>query len=246
MTVTSVPELFIYPDRAALNRAAADEFIRCANEAIRARGRFTVALSGGSTPRELFAELASEPYRSRVDWSRVHFYWGDERAVPPDSPESNYRMADETLLSHVPVLPENVHRFLAEEDPGVAAAEYERTLRDSFGDALPRLDLVLLGLGTNGHTASLFPHTLALDEKTRWVVAVWVPELNTSRLTLTAPVLNHAATIIFLVAGRDKAHVVEQVLHGPYVPQDLPAQFIHPDDGKLLWLLDQDAAGELK
>jgi 6-phosphogluconolactonase len=149
-------------------------------------------------------------------------------------------------LSHVAIPPKNVHRFLGEKDPEVAAAECERELRDCFGDRLPRFDLVLLGLGTNGHTASLFPHTSAVDETTRWAVAVWVPELNMTRLTLTAPVLNHAENIVFLVAGRDKAPVVRQVLSGPYSPQDLPAQLIRPDEGKLLWLLDRDAAGELE
>ncbi len=236
------PELLIYPDRAALSRAAAEKFVQLAKEAIAARGRFTVALSGGSTPRELYAQLASNAYRGQVAWEKSYFFWGDERTVPPDHPDSNFRMANEALLSHVPVPPENIQRFLAEKNPEVAATDYEHTLHDFFGNQLPRFDLVLLGLGTNGHTASLFPHTSALNEKTRWAVAVWVPELNTNRLTLTVPVLNHAANIVFLVAGSDKAQVVREVLHGPYEPERLPAQLIQPDDGKLLWLLDQDAA----
>jgi 6-phosphogluconolactonase len=238
------PELFIHADRNALGRAAADKFVELANEAIAARGRFAVALSGGSTPREMYQQLASDAYRARVDWRRVYFFWGDERTVPPASPDSNFRMANETLLSRIAVPRENIHRIRAEENPDVAASEYERTLRAFFGDQLPRFDLVLLGLGSNGHTASLFPRTPALHENARWCVAVWVPELDTQRITLTAPLINHAANIIFLVAGRDKAAVLREVLRGPYEPERLPAQFIRPDDGKLMWMLDQDAASE--
>ncbi len=246
MNSVTAPELLIYPDRDALSRAAADKFVERANAAIAARGRLSVALSGGSTPRELYAELASNAYRARVEWRQVHFFWGDERAVPPDSPDSNYRMANETLLSHIPVPKENVHRILAEKNPEIAAAEYEQTLRDFFGEDIPRFDLVLLGLGTNGHTASLFPHTSALNEKKRGCISVWVPELNAMRITLTALVLNDAAHIIFLVAGMDKAVVLREVLRGPYDPERLPAQLIHPDHGSLLWMIDQAAASELK
>ncbi len=246
MNRVPAPQLFVYPDRDQLSRAAADRFVESANESITTRGRFAVALSGGSTPRQLYQQLASNAYRARVDWPHVHVFWGDERTVPPDNADSNYRMANETLLSRVPIPQENIHRMLAELDPEVAAKEYEQTLHDFWGNVLPRFDLALLGLGTNGHTASLFPYTSALSERTRECVAVWVPELNTTRLTLTVPVLNHAAQIVFLVSGIDKAGVLREVLRGPYEPERLPAQFIHAEDGELLWLVDQAAASELE
>lgn len=193
----------------------------------------------------MYAELASQDFRGGLVWRAVDFFWGDERAVPPDDPQSNYKMAEEAMLSKLPIPRENIHRILAEEPPDVAAREYEQTLREYYKDASAGLDLVLLGLGTNGHTASLFPHTAALQESSRWCVDVWVPELNASRLTLTAPFLNRAANIVFLVAGEDKADVLARVLHGPYNPDLLPAQLIKPHAGKLVWLVDQAAASEL-
>jgi 6-phosphogluconolactonase len=240
------PEVLIFPDSDALSRAGAEQFVQIGNEAVATRGRFVVALSGGSTPRRMYEKLASDDYRGRVDWSRVHFFWGDERAVPPDDPQSNFRMANQALLSRVPVLPQNIYRIPAEKAPGIAAAEYEKVLRDFSHNSLPRFDLVLLGLGTNAHTASLFPYTSVLRERTRWCAAVWVPELNTSRITLTVPVLNHGANVIFLVAGRDKAASLREVLRGPHDPERLPAQLIQPDEGKLVWLVDEEAAGGLK
>lgn len=240
------PELLIYSDREALSRAAAERFVEFGQDAAAARGVFAVTLSGGSTPRQTYEKLASDEFRSRVDWRRAHFFWGDERAVPPDHPQSNYRMAYEALLSRVPVPQSNIHRIPAEKTPEVAASEYEQTLRDFWGNTLPRFDLVLLGLGTNGHTASLFPYTSVLRERTRWCAAVWVPELDASRITLTAPVLNHAANVSFVVAGRDKAAILREVLRGAFDPERLPAQYIRPDEGKLLWLVDEAAASGLK
>ncbi len=240
------PELLVYRDRAALSHAAADKFIRLATEAIWARARFAVAFSGGSTPRDLYERLASPEFRERVEWSRVFFFWGDERAVPPDDKDSNYRMANETLLSKVPVPRENIFRVPAEKNPEIAAQEYARALREFFGNQLPRFDLILLGMGANAHTASLFPHTPVLSEKTRWVAATWVPELNTNRLTLTVPVINNAANILFLVTGADKAATLRAVLRGMREPERLPVQLIQPHDGKLLWMVDEAAASGLR
>jgi 6-phosphogluconolactonase len=181
-----------------------------------------------------------------VDWARCFVFWGDERATGPDSPDSNFRMANETLLSHVPLPQENIYRIRGEEPPEQAAAEYEQQLRAFAGGDALHFDLVLLGLGTNGHTASLFPQSLALEERERWCVSVWVPELNANRITLTAPLLNDGLQVVFLVAGADKAHVAAEVLRGPYEPDRLPAQLIRPSSGTLLWLLDDAAAADLK
>lgn len=229
---------------AALFEAAAADFSARAAQAVQAKGRFTVALSGGSTPKALYSLLAT---KSTIPWDKVCFFWGDERYVPPDHPESNYRMANEALLSKVPVRPENVFRIHAEEkDAAAAALQYEQALKDSFHLApgqFPRFDLILLGTGPDGHTASLFPGTAALNESQRLVVANWVPKFNTHRITFTYPVLNAAACVIFLASGPDKAAILHQVLENSNA--DLPAQKVQPTDGQLIWLLDQAAAGAL-
>src|SRR5215469_2042551 len=196
----------VFADVEFLDKAAAQEFVRCAREAIAVRGRFTVALSGGSTPRRLYQLLASEPFRTQVDWGRVEFFWGDERCVPPDHPDSNYRMAREAMLSHLPIPAEHIHRLEGERaDRDAAARDYEAIIAGVFGVTAggepPALDLNLLGMGTNGHTASLFPYTKALDETARWVVANFVPELNADRLTMTRPMLNRSREVLFVVAG---------------------------------------------
>jgi 6-phosphogluconolactonase len=252
-----LPEIEIAADRGALARAAAQRFVTLAQESIAARGRFSLALSGGSTPRDLYVRLTSPEFSSQIDWGRVQFFWGDERAVPPDDPESNYRMAYETLLSHVKPPAQNVHRIVAELKPNDAARAYEKTLRETLvrrgavktrkqGTVkYPRFDLILLGLGANGHTASLFPRTAVLHETTRWVAAEYVDEVKMNRITLTAPVINAAENILFLVAGSDKAAIVRAVLHDEYRPEELPAQLICPSDGHLIWLLDREAAGQL-
>jgi 6-phosphogluconolactonase len=251
------PEIVVLPDRAALARKAASRFIALAQEAIAARGKFSVALSGGSTPRDLYALLATPDAQraARVDWSRVYFFWGDERAVPPDDPDSNYRMVDEAFLSRVQPPARNIHRIRAELPPEDAARAYEQTLREFFspspaergrdGEGVPRFDLILLGLGANGHTASLFPHTQVLHETTRWVAAEYIDEVKMWRITLTAPVINAAANILFLVAGADKAATVRAVLRGAYRPDDLPAQLIQPTNGRAVWLMDRDAASQI-
>lgn len=245
----SARTLRLFADVQALSEAASQEWVRCSREAIAARGRFTVALSGGSTPKRLYQLLAAEPFRSQVDWSRVEVFWGDERCVSPDHPDSNYRMAREALLMHVPIPAEHIHRIEAERaDRDAAAREYEAVLARVFGVAVgaepPALDLILLGMGPDGHTASLFPHTQALDETKRWVVANHVPQLNTDRLTLTRPILNRGREVLFLVAGDDKAERLAEVLAGPADPKRLPSQSIQPD-GQLVWFVDRAAAARL-
>jgi len=238
----------MFPTAAALARAAAELFVCSAAAAIRARGRFVVALSGGSTPRSLYALLAKRTYATRVDWSRVHVFWGDERCVPPTSPMSNYRMARQALLDHVPVPGKNVHRIRGEEEPAAAAAAYERELRDMFGipegASPPRLtfDLILLGLGADGHTASLFPELAAVREAKQWVAAEYVPKAHMWRVTLTPIAINAAAKVVFLVSGREKSAILRRVLHGPSQPCMLPAQVIAPPRGQLRWLVDAAAA----
>ncbi|MGD0266489.1 MAG: 6-phosphogluconolactonase [Candidatus Methylomirabilota bacterium] len=248
----SQPEIRILADGDDLCRAAAEEFVRLADEAVRARGRFTVALSGGSTPEALYRLLAAEDggFRVRVPWGQAHFFWGDERHVPPDHPDSNYRMASEAMLSRVPVPPGNVHRIPAENpDAAEAATEYAETLRTFFDAAagrFPRFDLILLGMGSDGHTASLFPGTDAIQEKIRLVAALWVEKLGAYRITLTVPVLNDAASVIFLVSGEGKAEALRAVLEGPHRPDRFPAQLVFPREGRLLFLVDLAAARLLR
>ena len=226
-----------------LFQAAAAEFIALASTAIRDHEKFSVALSGGSTPKSLYSVLA----RSALPWDKIFFFWSDERHVPPDHPDSNYRMAKEALLSKVPVPPENIFRVRAEEkNANVVAKDYEEALRSFFGlrpGEFPRFDLILLGLGPDGHTASLFPNTAALNETKLLVVANWVEKFKANRITFTYPVLNNAACVIFLVSGADKADMVRTVLEDGRA--DLPSQRVHPVNGRLLWLLDKGAASKL-
>jgi len=230
-----------------LSRRAAEEFCRRAEEAS-ARGIFSVVLSGGSTPRRLYALLASksEPYRARVPWEKTHFFWSDEREVPPSDSRSNYRMAREAMLARAQVPRRNVHRILAEH-PSVlkAAQDYEEELRSFFRleeGQRPRFDLVLLGLGAEGHTASLFPASAALSETRRLAAACWVPQLRAHRITLTPLALNGAACVIFLVSGKEKAAALKAVLEGERRPDALPAQAVRPSSGELLWFVDAAAA----
>ncbi len=240
----------VHPDPQQLARAAAGHIARIAAEAIAARGRFTIGLPGGSTPRLLFTLLSNLPWVRRIDWEHVHVFWGDERCVPPDHPDSNYRLAHEMLLRNVPVPAEQIHRIHGELSPAEAARTYEQTLRTFFPedtptDPQPRFDLLLLGLGDDGHTASLFPGTPALTETTRWVAENYVPRLDSWRVTLTAPAINAAAQVIFLVSGAAKAEAVQAVLQGPLRPSAYPAQLIQPRAGQALWLVDQAAAALL-
>ncbi|HKV93364.1 MAG TPA: 6-phosphogluconolactonase [Candidatus Angelobacter sp.] len=240
------PEIKILPGNAALNLAAAQEFQTSAEEAIAHRGRFSVALSGGNTPRSVYSLLAQE-YKISLPWDKIHIFFGDERCVPPDHPDSNYRMANESLLSQVSIPPENVHRIRAELDPEAAAKDYENQLRAFFQlahNSWPRFDLIMLGLGEDGHTASLFSGSSALGERSRLVVPTWVEKKKTFRVTLTYPVLNHAAEIEFLVSGSGKAEIVRKVI-GQSGGSEFPSQRVQPANGRLLWLLDQVAASLL-
>ena len=248
------PVVDIFPDATALAHAAAERIVVSAEHAIDAGREFVVALSGGSTPRGTYELLAREPLTSRVDWSRVRVVWGDERCVPPSDAESNYRMARESLLDHVPIPSTNVHRIHGEHDPVVAAASYEATLRTLFRtsngppSSAPghNIDLALLGLGDNGHTASIFPQSAIVDEQSRWVMADYVAAVSMWRVTLTSPILNAAAELLFLVSGGTKANVLKRVLEGPRHPRELPAQLIAPTRGRIRWLVDRAAAAELE
>ncbi len=246
----SAQSIEIFATPSDLFHAAAEEFVRAARSAIGAQGRFAVALSGGSTPKALYSLLAAN--YATFAWNRVFLFFGDERHVPPTDSESNYRMVNETLLSKLSIPAENVFRVHAENpDAAAAAADYEAQLRSFFGlrsgvrpVELPRFDLILLGMGPDGHTASLFPESDALGEESRLVVANWVAKFNTHRITLTFPVLNHAAEVIFMASGADKAEILRQVLEEKNTPP-LPSQRVQPTDGKLLWMLDQAASAKL-
>jgi 6-phosphogluconolactonase len=238
----------IFRDPAVLAHAAAERLVSLSVEAITARGQFSVGLSGGSTPRALFSLLATDEFAARMDWAQVNIFWGDERNVPPDHPNSNYRMAREALLDHVPLPEENTYRMRGEIEPEQAAAEYEQILRVFFArqnPLLPRFDLLLQGMGDDGHTASLFPGTRALYEQTRWVLENYVPKLAMWRITLTPVAINAASNVIFLVSGRSKAEPLHAVLRGPYQPEKYPAQLIRPVDGQLIWMIDEAAAALL-
>ena len=238
-TLTTPQELFA---------AAAEEVVRAANEAVAQRGRFTIALAAGSTPKSLYNLLATNA-RTALPWDRMFFFWGDERHVPPTDPDSNYRMADETMLSKIPVAAANVFRMKTENPDAAAVAEdYEQTLRKFFQvepGQVPTFDLILLGMGPDGHTASLFPHTAALQEKSRLVLANWVEKMKTYRITLTLPVLNAGGCVIFLVSGTDKATALHAVLEEDVPGEQYPAKLVRPRQGKLIWLVDRAAASTL-
>jgi 6-phosphogluconolactonase len=230
-------------------RAAADRVVALANDGITARGRFNWALAGGSTPETLYRLLAGPEYARRIDWSLVHFFWGDERCVPPDHVDSNYRMARLAFLDTIAAPAENVHRLEGELPPRLGAERYAAELARSFGqragNAPPEFDLILLGMGADGHTASLFPGTPALEETRRWVVANPIESLGTTRLTLALPVINAAAHVVFLVAGADKAERLAQVLSPATDVTPLPAQRVRPRGGVPEWLVDAAAAARL-
>lgn len=238
-TLTTPQELF---------GAAAEVVVQCANEAGAQRGRFTIALAGGSTPKSLYNLLATNA-RTALPWERMFFFWGDERHVPPTDPDSNFRMADEAMLSKIAVPAGNIFRIPAENPDAEAVAQfYEQTLRKFFElepGQFPTFDLILLGLGPDGHTASLFPGTAALHEKSRLVVANWVEKLKTHRISLTLPVLNAARCVTFLVSGTDKAAVLRTVLEEDAPAEQYPAKLVKPSKGKLIWLVDRAAASAL-
>jgi 6-phosphogluconolactonase len=243
--MSTLPEVLVFPSLDELSQAAADLFADRARRAVEQHGSFSVALSGGSTPRELHSLLAGE-FRQAVPWNKVRFFWGDERHVGPSDPDSNYRMANETLLSKVPVGAGNVHRVLAEDpDAANAARNYEQTLIRAFDlrpGERPRFDLIFLGMGSDGHTASLFPGTEALREQARLVVANWVDKFKTHRITFTYPVLNNAACVSFLVAGQDKAPALSAVFDEASSRDEYPAKGVCPVDGELVWMIEGQAA----
>ncbi len=241
---------FVEADAAALARRAAQYFCEMACEAVEARGCARMAISGGSTPKAAFELLAdpNHPWRGRMPWHALNLFWVDERRVPPDAAESNYRMTREALLDHVPMRAEQIHRIEGELEPEAAAARYESELRNCFrleGAEMPRFDLVALGMGNDGHTASIFPHTDAVHEMNRLVMANHLPQKDAWRITLTWPVINHARSVFFLIAGREKAAVLREVFCGPHDPERLPSQLIWPASGILSLILDQDAAADL-
>jgi 6-phosphogluconolactonase len=247
MTDDPGPNVFVFEDAESVARAAAGRVAGLARESIISRGLFTVALSGGSTPRRAYELLAGEEFGKGIDWPNVHVFFGDERMVPPDHAESNYRTASEALLSRVPVPPENVHRIDGVGDARANASAYEAEMRGLFGDAdWPRLDHVLLGMGDDGHTASLFPGTEVLNETRLWVAPNWVEKLGAWRVTLTAPAINAARHVTFLVSGAGKAARLREVLKGARDPFRLPSQLIRPLDGTLEWLVDRAAAARLE
>ncbi len=239
-------DLQVLDDTEALAQAAAEQFVEASKEAIESRGRFLVALAGGTTPEETYRRLAEPGMATLVSWRNVHLFWGDERCVPPGHPDSNYRMARKALIQKVPIPQTNVHRILGELDPVQAAAAYEEQLQSVFEyEDRPRFDFIFLGLGTDGHTASLFPGSPAIRETERWVMAVFIEALETWRVTLTPPALNAARQLSFLVAGKSKAEQVQQVLTAEPSPENLPAQIVQPRNGQVTWLIDQAAAAHL-
>ena len=240
----------VWPAGAEVAAGAAELFTSAVSGAVQARGLARVAISGGSTPKAMFALLAdpARPYLARVLWAKLQLFWVDERCVPPDHPDSNYRMTREAMLDHVPLPAENVHRMEGELEPEVAASRYEAEIRNTFrleGAETPVFDLVLLGMGDDGHTASLFPHTEAIYELARIVVANHVPQKDTWRISLTFPVINRGRQVAFLIEGPAKTQVLHDVLLGPYDPDDRPSQLIRPDSGQLTLLLDAAAASKL-
>jgi 6-phosphogluconolactonase len=240
-------DITIYPDVDTLSRSAAEYIVRVAKESIADHGHFTIALSGGSTPKKLYGLLATEPYRSQIDWSLVEVFWSDERNVPADDPESNYRMAYEVMLSKLPISAQQIHRVPADQpDRDAASLAYTQEMQRVFGVTdTPRFDLIQLGMGPEGHTASLFPHQASLEERERLVMPVSVPKPPPPRLTFTPPLLNAARHILFLVTGAEKDEAVQAVLEGEYQPEEYPAQIVRPTQGEVTWMLDTAAARTL-
>jgi 6-phosphogluconolactonase len=237
----------IYPDIETLSHDAAKYVVRVAQESIAAHGRFTLALSGGNTPKKLYALLASEPYRSQINWALVEVFWSDERNVPPDSSDCNYKLADDVLLNLVPIPATQIHRIRGEqEDRDAASLAYEQEMRKVFNtNGVPHFDLIQLGMGPEGHTASLFPHQPSLHETQRLIMPVSVPKPPPPRLTFTPPLLNAAIHILFLVTGADKAEAVQEVIEGVHNPEEYPAQIVNPEQGEVTWMFDTAAATKL-
>lgn len=246
----SEPNIVVFPNLDELSRTAARKFIALAQTQINANNRFTVALAGGSTPKVLYKLLAdqNEPFRSQIDWQKVHFFWSDERCVAPDSDESNFRMASENLLEPLRIPPSNFHRFKGELEPQTAAIEYEKVLREFFGKTngvLPQFDLILLGMGADGHTASLFPGSEIISDTKKLVAAPFVEKFDTFRLTFAPTLINNAANVIFQVAGADKSAALREVLEGENNPKKFPSQIIRQSQGEVFWFVDEAAGTNL-
>ena len=240
-------QIAIFPDTNTLSQQAAQYIVRLASEAVVTRGRFTIALSGGSTPKILYGLLGTEPYRDQINWASVEIFWSDERCVPPDSADSNYALAQEVLLSKIPIPANQIHRMPADQpDREAASREYTSEMQRTFGtNGIPSFDLLQLGMGPEGHTASLFPHQESLHEQQRLVIPVTVPKPPPPRLTFTPPLLNAARHVLFLVTGSEKAEAVQAVLEGPDQPEEYPAQIVRPPKGEVVWMLDIGAAAKL-
>jgi 6-phosphogluconolactonase len=250
MSSAAQREVRILKDGAAVARRAAEKFVAAAQAAVSSHGSFAVALAGGSTPKVLYTLLATEPdLRNQLPWDKMQLFFGDERHVGPDDPQSNFKMATDTMISKAPLKTEQVHRIKGEyPDAEKAAKEYEQVLQRHLhlkDGHLPRFDLVLVGMGDEGHCLSLFPGTKALHAEGRTVVRNWVGKFYTERITITAPVANNAAAILFTVTGKEKAPALKGVLEGPYEPEQLPSQLLQPTNGELLWLVDENAASML-
>lgn len=236
----------IFPNLEALSQAAAQLVVKHCNLAIKAQARFSMVLSGGNTPQRTYELLGSPPYRDQIAWEKVHVFWGDERCVPIDDPRSNAKMTYDALLDKIPIPLHQIHPIMCSGNPSEAASDYEGELKAFFGDQPPRFDLIFLGLGGDGHTASLFPRTPVLKERQRWVADVYVPGQDFQRVTLTVPLINAAAAVVFIVSGSDKAQSLYQVREGVVNTERFPAQLISPVDGQLIWLVDQKAAGRIE
>jgi 6-phosphogluconolactonase len=239
-------EIHRYEDPRTLAKGAASFLIARGQAAQAGRGVFSLALSGGSTPEATYRAVAEQVHGVNLDWNRVKIFWGDERCVPPDDPASNFQMARQALLDHLPVSDDHVFRMACEGDPDQGALDYEATLRDQFGEgSLPRFDLILLGLGPDGHTASLFPGTKALESGGRWVLSNFVEKMDAWRMTLSLEVINAAAAVAFLVQGEEKADVLRRVLEGGDEASSFPAAHVRPASGELHWFVDAAAAARL-
>ncbi|QJD80169.1 6-phosphogluconolactonase [Spirosoma rhododendri] len=238
-------ELIIKKNPTDLAKAAADLITKRITDALKTQDRFTIALSGGSTPKALHELLAKQPYVEQIPWAQLHVFWGDERYVPIDDEQSNAGMAYDTLLGHVYTPEDQIHVWKTDLEPQEAAADYDRTLHEYFGETGESFDLVLLGMGDDGHTLSLFPGTEVVHEKTAWTAAYFLTKQDMYRLTLTAPIVNRAKCVLFLVAGPKKAAPLKEVLKGAYNPDLYPSQEIKPTDGELIWLVDEKAAADL-
>jgi 6-phosphogluconolactonase len=239
------PEIVIVPDFAGVTRRTAELFTEAAERSIASKGRFSAALSGAATPQAFHRLLSEPPFRGRIDWTKTHLFFGDERAVPADDPECNYRMARESLISRVPIPPGNVHRMPADRpDLAAAASEYEAEIRSVIGGTVPVFDLIHLGIGEDGHTASLFPGGPALAESKRLVVESYAESLKSWRMTFTLPLINRADCVLFMADGRRKTDAVRRALTEDGDP--VPARFVRPESGKLIWILDKEASAGLE